>query len=59
LHIGWQEPDEDDPNGEGKAVMVGHDFEFFAEEVRAYGAWDALLQEAASAFRQAGLFGDE
>ena len=59
LHIGWQEPDEDDPEGEGKAVLVGHDFEFFAEEVRAYGAWEEMLQEAADAFRQAGLFGDD
>lgn len=58
LHIGWQEPDEDDPEGEGKAVRVGHDFEFFAEEVRTYGAWEAMLQEAAAAFQQAGLFGE-
>ena len=56
LHIGWQEPEEDDPNGEGKAVLVGHDFEFFAEEIRTYGAWEELLQEAAEAFAQAPLF---
>ncbi len=57
LHIGWQEPDEDDEDGEGKVVLVGHDVEFFTEEVRVYGAWDALLKEAAESFKQAGLFG--
>lgn len=56
LHIGWQEPDEDDPDGEGKAVLVGHDFEFFAEEIRTYGAWEQMLQEAAEAFAQAPMF---
>lgn len=59
LHIGWQEPDDDDANGEGKAVLVGHDFEGFAEELRVYGAWEQLLQEAATAFKQAGLFGED
>lgn len=59
LHIGWQEPGEDDPETEGKAVLVGHDFEFFAEEVRVYGAWEEMLQEAAAAFKQAPMFDGE
>ena len=56
LHIGWQSPDEDDPEGEGKAVLAGHDFELFAEEIRTYGAWEQMLEEAAEAFAQAPLF---
>jgi hypothetical protein len=56
LHIGWQEPDEDDEDGEGKAVLVGHDVGAFTEEIRVYGAWEAMLKEVASAFQQAGLF---
>lgn len=57
-HIGWQEPDEDDPEGEGKAVLVGHEYEFFKSELLVYGAWEDMLREAADAFSQAPLFED-
>lgn len=58
LHISVEEPDEDDEDGERKFVLRGHDLEVFTEEIRVYGAWDAMLREAADAFRQAGLFED-
>lgn len=57
MHISFVDP-EDDEEGARKYVLVGHDFEFFAEEIKTYGAWEELLQEAAAAFEQAPLFGD-
>lgn len=55
MHISFVDP-EDDEEGARKYVLVGHDFEFFGEELRIYGAWEEMLQEAATAFKQAGLF---
>lgn len=55
-HVWIEEPDPDDEGGARKIVMRGHDFEGFKSELRAFGAWEEMLQEAASAFKQAGLF---
>jgi len=54
-HIWVEEPDDED--GVRKVVMRGHDIEAFKSEVIAFGAWEEMLQEAADAFKQAGLFG--
>lgn len=38
-------------------VIVGHDYEGFLDELRAFGAWRPDLEEAEGAFRQMPLFG--
>jgi hypothetical protein len=58
MHISYEDP-ADDEEGARKYVLVGHDYEFFADELRIYGAWEEMLQEAADAFRQAPLFESE
>lgn len=58
MHISYEDPP-DDQEGARKYVLVGHDFELFADELRIYGAWEEMLQEAAEAFKQAPLFGDD
>lgn len=50
-HIGWEE----DEDGPGKAVIVGHDAELFLSEIRELGAWHEFIGQAADAFSQAGL----
>jgi len=45
LHIG-----EDDDTGE--VILVGHDLEFFFDEVTERGLWRAELEQAAEVFRQ-------
>ena len=52
-HIGWEVDDE----GNGKAVIAGHDAELFLSEIRELGAWESFISEAADAFTQAGLLG--
>jgi hypothetical protein len=54
-HIGIEEEDE---TGERKVVMRAHDVELFFQDVKVYGAWEEMLAEAASAFKQAPLFGE-
>jgi len=56
-HIGWQDPDEDDEDGEGKAIILGHDVELFVGEVEDTGAWEHFRRELGKDFQQAGLFG--
>ena len=51
-HIGWDVDDD----GNGKAVILGHDVELFFSEVREVGAWNDMLSEAAESFSQAPLF---
>jgi hypothetical protein len=53
-HVGWDVDEE----GNGKAVILGHDVELFFSEVREIGGWNEMLREAASAFEQAPLFGE-
>ena len=52
-HVGVEE---DEETGDRKIVMRSHDVELFYEDVRKYGAWEIMLQEAADAFAQAPLF---
>lgn len=52
-HIDW----EVDEEGNGKAVIVGHDAELFLSEIRELGAWESFISETAQTFEQAGLFG--
>lgn len=52
-HIGVEE---DENTGERKVVMRAHDVELFVEDIRTYGAWDDTFMDAATAFKQAGLF---
>lgn len=52
-HIGGEE---DENTGERKVVMRGHDVELFVEDIRKYGAWDDTFMDAATAFKQSGLF---
>jgi hypothetical protein len=58
-HIGVEEPDPEDEDGERKIVMRGHDIEAFYADIRTYGAWDDMLKLAADAFRQAPMFGED
>lgn len=57
MHISYEDP-ADDEEGARKFVLVGHDFEFFGEELRIYGAWEEMLEEAAAAFKQAPLWSE-
>jgi hypothetical protein len=57
MHISYEDP-ADNEEGARKYVLVGHDYEFFGEELRIYGAWEEMLQEAATAFEQAPMFSD-
>lgn len=54
-HIGWEEPGDDD-EGEGKAIILGHDVELFVGEVEDTGAWEHFRNQLAQDFQQAGLF---
>lgn len=54
-HIGWEDGED---GADGKAVILGHDFEGFTSELREIGAWSDLLQEAADAFKQAPLWAE-
>lgn len=56
-HIGWEDPDEDDEDGEGKAIILGHDVELFVGEVEDTGAWEHFRRQLGRDFQQAGLFG--
>lgn len=58
MHISYEDP-ADGTDGARKYVLVGHDYELFAEELRIYGAWEEMLKEAAAAFKQAPMFGDD
>lgn len=56
-HIGYEDPADDDGDGERKFVLRGHDLEVFLSDVREMDtdSWDTMLHEAAEAFSQAGL----
>lgn len=57
-HIGYEDPADDDEDGERKYVLVSHDLEVFLSDIREMerDGWDELLHEAAAAFKQAALF---
>lgn len=54
-HFEIKQPKEDDKDGEPKLLVRGHDVELFADEVRIFGNWHAMLTAASEAFKQAGL----
>lgn len=59
-HIGWEEPNDINADGDGHVVLLGHDVELFLGEVEDTGAsWERFRRLLGIEFRQPGLFDGE
>jgi hypothetical protein len=56
-HIGWEEPNDINEDGEGKPVLVGHTIELFDGEISDTGLWESFRRRLGREFSQPTLFG--